>query len=123
MSIHVLEQQQFVPRPRGEVFEFFSNASNLANITPKFLGFNILTPAPIAMAAGTLIDYRIHLGPVPMRWRTRIEAFEPEERFVDIQLRGPYKLWRHTHEFYDADGGTLMRDRVEYELPFGLLGD
>jgi len=117
-----LERQQWIRRPRDEVFEFFEDATNLARITPPFLGFRILTPPPIRMGEGTLIDYRISLFGVPLRWRTRIELYEPGVRFVDTQIRGPYRLWRHTHEFTDAPGGTWMKDRVEYAIGLGPAG-
>jgi ligand-binding SRPBCC domain-containing protein len=120
---HVLEREQFVARPRSEVFAFFADAANLERLTPSSLRFEIKTPPPIEMRPGTLIDYRIRLFGIGLRWRTLIEAFEPEARFVDVQLKGPYRLWRHTHEFIDAPGGTVVRDRVEYEMPLGLLGE
>ncbi len=120
---HVLERAQILRRPRGEVFEFFSDARNLEAITPDFLRFRLITPPPIPMAEGTLIDYRLSLHGAPLRWRTRIEAWVPGQRFVDLQLSGPYRLWRHTHTFEDVPGGTRMSDEVEYELPLGLLGD
>lgn len=119
---YVLEREQFVPRRRPEVFAFFADAANLERLTPATLRFRTLTPAPIEMRPGAVIDYRLSLLGIPFRWRTVIEAFEPESRFVDLQASGPYKLWRHTHTFEDAPGGTLIRDRVEYELPFGPLG-
>ncbi len=72
---------------------------------------------------GTCIDYRLSLHGIPMRWRSRIAAWEPNRRFVDVQVRGPYKLWEHTHEFEPHDGGTLMRDLVRYELPLGAAGE
>jgi ligand-binding SRPBCC domain-containing protein len=122
MTTHLLDRTQLVPRPRAEVFAFFADAHNLERITPPTLRFRILTAAPIALGAGTLIDYRLSLFGVPFRWRTRIEAYEPQVRFVDVQLRGPYRRWHHTHTFEDAPGGTLMRDRVEYQLPLGPLG-
>ncbi len=122
MASYVLEREQLIPRPRAEVFGFFAQARNLERLTPGFLRFQILTPEPIEMRPGTLIDYRLHLYGLPLRWRTRIERFEPEERFVDLQLSGPYRRWEHLHEFSDAPGGTLMRDRVEYALPLGPLG-
>jgi ligand-binding SRPBCC domain-containing protein len=122
VTIHLLERSQLVPRPRAEVFAFFADARNLEKLTPGFLRFEILTPAPIEMRPGTLIDYRLSLFGVGFRWRTEIEAFEPGVRFVDVQLRGPYRRWHHTHTFEDAPGGTLMRDRVEYQLPLGPLG-
>jgi len=123
MTSHVLEREQLVPRPRREVFAFFADALNLEAITPDSLRFRIETPLPIELAAGARIDYRLSLHGVPIRWRTLIERFEPEREFVDVQLSGPYRRWRHTHTFEDAPGGTLMRDRVEYELPFGPLGE
>jgi ligand-binding SRPBCC domain-containing protein len=122
MTTHLLERTQHIPRPRAEVFAFFADAHNLERITPPSLRFRILTPAPIAIGEGTLIDYRLSLFGVPFRWRTRIEAYQPGVRFVDVQLRGPYRRWHHTHTFEDAPGGTLMRDRVEYQLPLGPLG-
>ncbi len=120
---HVLEREQFVSRPRSEVFAFFADAANLERLTPSSLRFEIKSAVPIDMRPGALIDYKIALFGVGLRWRTLIEVFEPEARFVDVQLKGPYSLWRHTHEFVDAPGGTLVRDRVEYEVPLGPLGD
>lgn len=122
--MHVLERVQIIPKPRAEVFAFFSDARNLERMTPPFLNFRIVTPTPIDMHEGTLIDYRIRMFGVPMKWRTRIDVYEPGVRFVDRQLSGPYRVWIHTHEFSDVDGGraTKMIDRVEYEVPFGPLG-
>ncbi len=117
-----LERSLFIPRPRADVFAFFSDALNLERITPAFLHFHILTPPPIAMFAGTLIDYELRLYGVRFKWQTRIEAFEPPSFFIDTQVKGPYKLWHHRHEFEDAPGGTLMRDRLDYDLSFGPLG-
>lgn len=122
MPSYRIERAQQLPRPVDEVFEFFSNARNLEAITPDFLRFRVLTPDPIEMAAGTLLDYQLSLLGVPFRWRTRIELWEPGRRFVDVQLRGPYKRWHHRHEFVPRDGGTLVLDVVDYELPLGILG-
>ena len=119
---YLLERSLFIPRPREEVFAFFADAHNLEQITPAFLRFRILTPGPIAMKAGTLIDYQLNLHGLPVKWRTRIEEFTPPSSFVDVQLSGPYRRWHHRHEFEAVPGGTEMRDRVEYELPFGPLG-
>ncbi len=120
---HVLERSQLVPAPRAEVFAFFGDAFNLEAITPQFLRFRVTTPGPISMAPGAVIEYRLSLYGFGFRWRTRIEAWEPAVRFVDVQLSGPYRRWRHTHAFEDAPGGTRVSDRVEYELPLGPLGD
>ena len=117
-----LERSLLIPRPRAEVFPFFADAFNLERITPAFLRFHILTPPPIAMQAGTLIDYELRLYGVRLKWQTRIEAFQPPNFFIDTQVKGPYKLWHHHHEFEDAPGGTLMRDRLDYDLSFGPLG-
>jgi ligand-binding SRPBCC domain-containing protein len=121
--IHRLEREQLVQRPLEEVFDFFSKAENLEALTPRFLRFRILTPLPIEMRAGARIVYALSLFGLPLRWRTLISAWEPGVRFVDEQESGPYALWHHTHEFEAVPGGTLVRDRVDYALPFGPLGD
>lgn len=120
--MHRLLRTQLVPRDLDSVFSFFADAANLEAITPRFLRFSILTPAPIAMHVGTRIDYRLSLFGVPLTWRTRITAWEPGVRFVDEQESGPYALWRHTHEFTPQGKSTLMRDVVEYREPLGPLG-
>lgn len=119
---HVLERTLVVPRPRPEVWAFFADPHNLEAITPDFLRFHVVTPRPIATEPGTLIDYRLTLGGIPFRWRSRIEDVVPGAAFVDVQLAGPYRRWRHLHTFEDAPGGTRVGDRVEYELPFGPVG-
>jgi ligand-binding SRPBCC domain-containing protein len=124
VRIHRLEREQLVPAALGEVFAFFAEARNLERITPPWLGFEVLTPEPVDMAPGTLIEYRLRLHGLPLRWLTRIEEWERERAFADRQLRGPYRLWHHRHEF-EARGaeGTLVRDRVDYALPLGPLGE
>lgn len=119
---YTFRSEQVVRRPLGEVFAFFADARNLEAITPEFLRFRILTPLPIAMRPGVHIDYRLSLFGVPFHWRTRIEAWEPGRRFVDVQERGPYRLWHHTHEFEAVPEGTRMRDTVRYALPLGPAG-
>ena len=120
--MYVLERTQIVPRPRAEVFPFFADPANLERLTPPLVGFTILTPSPIAMKPGALIDYKIKINGIPVKWRTEIAAYDPPNMFVDVQLKGPYKTWRHTHTFRDVPGGTELGDRVEYEMPFGPLG-
>jgi ligand-binding SRPBCC domain-containing protein len=123
MHTHVLERSQVIYRSRGEAFDFFSDAFNLERITPPLLRFRILTRPPIKMEAGVLLDYRLALFGIPFQWRTLIESWTPESSFVDSQIKGPYRLWRHTHTFEElSPGTTLMRDRVEYQIPFGTLG-
>jgi ligand-binding SRPBCC domain-containing protein len=104
-----------------EVFSFFADARNLEAITPPWLQFEILTPGEIEMRVGALIDYRLRVHCVPVRWQTEITRWEPGRCFVDEQRRGPYRYWRHTHTFSDLDGGTLCRDEVEYAVPGGRL--
>jgi len=118
----VLELDQVLPGERDEVFAFYADAFNLEAITPPWLGFRVVTPGPIEMRAGALIEYRLALHRIPVRWLTRIEEWTPGRSFVDAQLRGPYRLWHHTHTFTPAGGGTLVGDRVRYALPFGPLG-
>jgi ligand-binding SRPBCC domain-containing protein len=121
---HVLRREQRLPQPPVEVFAFFADARNLEAITPAWLAFSIVPPRPHDIGLGTLIEYRLLLHRVPISWLTRIEEWVPGERFVDVQLRGPYALWHHTHEFEaDDDGGTVMRDTVRYALPYGPIGE
>ena len=104
----------WLPRPRDEVFPFFAESGNLETITPLWLNFEVLTPGLGAMRAGALIDYRFRVHGIPIYWRTRIAEWNPPRRFVDVQLRGPYTLWHHTHIFEERDGGTLCVDDVRY---------
>ena len=124
LRYHVLRREQRLPAPPDEVFPFFADAHNLEAITPPFLGFRVLTPQPIEMRAGALIEYRMRLRGLPITWLTRIEEWVAGVRFVDAQLAGPYRLWHHTHEFA-ADGAdaTVMRDTVRYALPYWPLGE
>ncbi len=123
MIVHRLHRQQRIGLPLHEVFAFFAEAHNLERITPPWLRFELLADGPIEMEVGTLIDYRLHVHRVPVRWTSRIEEWEPGRGFVDRQLRGPYRLWRHRHSFAADDGGTVVRDEVDYALPLGRLGD
>jgi ligand-binding SRPBCC domain-containing protein len=123
MIEHVLESEQWIDRPLDEVFAFFSDASNLERITPNELKFSILSPQPIDMKVGALIDYRLRLAGVPFTWRTEITAWNPPHSFEDTQLKGPYAQWIHTHTFREEDGRTLITDRVRWKLPLSPLGD
>jgi ligand-binding SRPBCC domain-containing protein len=123
MRIHTLEREQELPGTPAKVFGLFADARNLEAITPPLLRFAVVTPAPVAMGVGAFIQYRLRLHGMPMRWDTLIQAWEPPGRFVDVQLRGPYRLWHHTHELTPLeDGRTLMRDTVRYDLGFGPVG-
>ena len=124
MRVHRLEREQVVRAPVAEVFSFFARARNLERITPPWLRFEVLSPEPReGMRAGTLIEYRLRLHGLPLRWLTRIEEWDEERTFVDRQLRGPYRLWHHRHEFAPAAEGTVVRDRVDYALRLGPLGE
>jgi uncharacterized protein (TIGR01777 family) len=117
-----LELEQWVPRPPAEVFPFFSSPRNLELLTPPFVGFEVLGSSTPELRKGTTIDYRLRLHGVPVRWQSVIESWNPPHGFTDLQTRGPYALWHHTHEFEPHEGGTIIRDRVRYEVPFGAVG-
>lgn len=117
-----LTMSQWLNRPREELFRlFFGDADNLEKITPSMLGFKVITPTPIKMQPGTLIDYKLKVRGVPIRWRTLIATWDPCDTFTDEQIKGPYKRWHHTHTFTDEDGGTRCDDLVEYAPPGGPL--
>ncbi len=118
---YVLEAKTRLSRTVEEVFDFFGNAHNLERLTPSFLRFEVLTPDPIIMREGTLIDYRLSLRGIPVSWRSEISAWEPPHRFVDVLVKGPYRRWVHEHRFEESGGGTLMTDRVEYSVLGGAI--
>jgi ligand-binding SRPBCC domain-containing protein len=122
MLFNHLYREQRVPRPLNEVFAFFAEAANLELITPPWLGFNLVSAEPIVMRPGALIEYRLHLHRLPLRWVSRIALWEPGRTFVDVQVRGPYRVWRHRHEFEQRGRSTVVRDHVVYALPLGPLG-
>lgn len=124
MPEHTLRTAMSLPLPRPQVFAFFADTLNLGLITPPELDFVILTPLPIVMRPGALIDYRLKLFGIPFHWTTEVTAWEPSEQFVDEQRKGPYREWRHRHTFRDTpDGGTVIEDEVRYRLPFLPLGE
>lgn len=116
-----LSAETWVSVPRAEVFPFFADATNLERLTPPWLHFTIRTPPPIAMYPGREIEYTVRLHGVPLRWISRIAAFEPPEMFVDEQRRGPYRRWVHTHRFVEARGGTTLLDEVQFDMLAGWL--
>jgi uncharacterized protein (TIGR01777 family) len=119
---YLLKHESMLDAPIDEVVPFFSRAENLGVLTPPWMGFAVLTPTPIPMAEATEIDYRIALGPVSMRWKTVIDAWDAGQRFVDSQARGPYRSWWHEHSFEPVGDRTRMVDRVWYSPPLGFLG-
>src|SRR3569833_1261014 len=119
---YVLHREATVSSPIEKVFDFFSKAENLQTLTPPWLRFRIETPQPIQMRQGATIAYRLHMRGVPLRWLTEIELWRPPYEFVDVQVKGPYRLWRHIHRFEESKDGTRITDLVNYTLPFGPLG-
>ena len=123
MRIHLLERSQRVELPIEKAFAFYGDDRNLEPMTPPWLHFEVTSPRPVAMEAGALLEYRLRLHGVPLRWRTRIDSWEPPLGFVDHQEKGPYALWEHTHRFErDGDGATVIHDSVRYAIPLGPLG-
>jgi ligand-binding SRPBCC domain-containing protein len=123
MVEHRFTREIQLPRPIDEVFAFFADARNLQTLTPPWLRFEILTPGSIEMARGMQIDYRLRLHGLPLRWTSKITAWETPRRFVDEQIRGPYRVWIHEHTFVEGRGGTVVRDDVRYAVPGGALVD
>ncbi len=121
MRIHEFTCELWLPLPPEEIFPFFSEVANLDAITPPWLHFEIVTPPPVEVREGALIDYRLKVRGFPLRWRTLISKWDPPHRFVDEQLRGPYRQWIHEHTFEARDGGTLARDHVRYAVPFDFI--
>jgi ligand-binding SRPBCC domain-containing protein len=121
MRTFSFRSQLWLERPRNEVFPFFSNALNLEEITPPWLRFQVVSKQPIAMHRGAEIEYRLKIHGVPVRWRSQFTVWDPPHRFVDEQVRGPYRIWIHEHRFIEDSGGTLCEDNVQYAPPGGAL--
>jgi ligand-binding SRPBCC domain-containing protein len=119
--MHFLTTTTVINKPLSEVFEFFSNAENLNKITPPDMQFKILTPLPIIIKKGTLINYKIKVNGIPFNWQTEITEWEPNKRFIDKQLKGPYRVWIHEHTFEEKDGKTIMNDHVQFLSPGWFL--
>ncbi len=110
-----LKTVTIINRPLSEVFDYFSKAENLNSLTPPELNFSILTPLPIEMYSGRLIDYKIELMGISFKWKTEITEWVPNQKFVDQQLKGPYKIWHHQHIFKDLGDKTEMTDIITYQ--------
>ena len=123
MKLYTLKREQKISKNIEDVFQFFSKPENLSIITPSKMKFKILTPSPIEMKEGALIDYTVNIFGFPIRWRTLITDYKPSHMFVDQQLKGPYSMWHHTHLFERLnDEETLIKDIVIYAVPFGIIG-
>jgi ligand-binding SRPBCC domain-containing protein len=121
MKTYRLETQLWLSPPRRRLFEFFAEPRNLERITPPWLHFEITTPLTPLIEPGTLLDYRLRVRGIPLRWQSEIIVWEPPSRFVDRQTKGPYSRWVHEHTFTERDGGTLAGDNVEYAVPGGRI--
>jgi ligand-binding SRPBCC domain-containing protein len=121
MRIRNFESQLWLPQPRSKVFAFFSDAQNLDLITPPWLHFRTSALGSGEMRAGTIMDHRLRIHGFPLRWRSKITDWDAPSRFVDQQVRGPYRLWIHQHRFEERNGGTLVHDHVRYAVPFDFL--
>jgi len=122
MKCYELTWEQFIDQPIDKVFNYFSHPENLEEITPPRLKFTILTPRPIPMEKGSLIDYTIRILGFPVHWRTLITSYNPPHGFVDEQIKGPYVIWHHRHSFKDINGGTMIQDTIRYAIPLGIIG-
>jgi ligand-binding SRPBCC domain-containing protein len=121
MKTYKLETQLWLPAARDRLFKFFAEPSNLERITPSWLHFEMTTPPTTVIGPGTLLDYRLRLRGIPVRWQSEIAVWEPPSRFIDRQTKGPYSLWVHEHTFTERDSGTVIGDSVEYAVPGGTI--
>jgi ligand-binding SRPBCC domain-containing protein len=120
---HEIFSEQWLPLKPEQLFPFYCDEKNLESLTPPFLKFKVLNKSTDQIDSGTLINYKLSLHGVAFDWQTEIRDWQPNKRFVDTQLKGPYSKWYHEHDFIPLGGGTLIRDRVSYKLPLGALGD
>jgi ligand-binding SRPBCC domain-containing protein len=121
MKIYQLETELWLPRPRVEVFGFFADPANLERLTPGWLRFETITKTPRVITEGVRLDYRLRIHGLPIKWQSKITAWDPPHRFIDQQTKGPYRLWVHEHTFFAHEGGTLVCDNVRYSVFGGLL--
>jgi len=121
MKTYWLRKSIWLPQSRAKVFEFFSNPANLDRLTPAWLNFAILTPATSQIKQGALLDYRLRIRGIPIRWQSEVAVWDPPRRFIDRQTKGPYSLWIHEHTFEERDNGTVVGDNVEYAVPGGSI--
>ena len=121
MADYIVESRMWLPKPRADVFAFFTDPTNLIRVTPPWLGLR-LVKAPPSLSAGAVLDLRVTWLGLPLRWRTYIREYDPPFRFLDVQVQGPYARWEHRHVFLSEEHGTTIEDRIVYRLPLGPLG-
>jgi len=122
MKIYTVRREQLVEWPLRDVFKLFERPENLALITPPAMKFKIFTPRPIEKRCGTVVDYSVRILGISVHWRMMITDYQPPYSFIDVQLKGPYTFWHHTHTFDECSNGTMIIDEVRYVLPFGIIG-
>lgn len=123
MKTYQYKAEQFLPIDLEQAWNFFSNPKNLSTLTPKEMEFTVLTELPAAIYKNMIIDYIVKpLFAIPLKWQTEITEVDYLKYFTDVQNKGPFKLWRHKHEFFEVENGVLMKDTVDYQMPFGILG-
>ena len=121
MKVFHMNYKVFISEPLEAVLPFLADATNLQQITLPWLNFQVVTPKPIEMKPRQMIDYRIRVRGLTMKWRSEITVWEPAYRFVDKQIRGLHKVWHHEHIFTEQDGETICEDKVDYAVPGGAL--
>ncbi len=122
-SFHEIQTEQWVPQPIHKVFAFFKDARNLEKITPEDMHFKVVDQSTRDIEEGTRINYRFSFHGIPMKWQSKIVYWKPDSKFSDLQMKGPYEYWRHTHEFTEKNNGTLIRDCVHYKIPMSFAID
>ncbi len=124
MPTYVLERTQTIKATLDQTWDFFSSPENLNKLTPNNMGFDIMTPKPIPkMYEGQILEYKVRpILNVPIYWKTEISEVRPKYFFIDNQIRGPYKLWKHKHTFEEIGDKVKMTDHVTYIIPMGLIG-
>lgn len=118
----VLKKYQWINASTTNVFKFFSDENNLEKITPPYLQFKIIGKSTDKIKTGTLIDYKLKIHGIPLKWKSQITTFVENKTFTDVQLSGPYSKWEHQHDFIAYKNGTLIKDEVVYKVPMGILG-
>jgi ligand-binding SRPBCC domain-containing protein len=121
MKTFRLQTQLWLPQPRDKIFAFFADPRNLDRLTPAWLKFHTETLDTSKISRGAMLNYRLRIHGIPIRWQSEISAWDPPDGFIDRQVKGPYALWIHQHTFAESSGGTMVGDDVEYAVPGGAL--
>ena len=122
MENFTIYRSQFIDKPRDVVFSFFSKPENLEYITPPYLHFKIMNTLPVSMKEGQIINYKLRIRGISIKWSSLIKSYSPPFNFIDEQIKGPYSVWHHTHEFIEEKNGTRIIDNIIYKIPLGFIG-